>query len=47
MPRPRSSWHEQRVRVEGRVPIGHPLLDVDHGASPLRPVRHDPQLGRK
>ncbi len=47
MPRPGSSRDEQRVRVEGGVPLGHPLLHLHHGAPPLRPVRYDPQLRRK
>ena len=44
LPRLGPPRHQQRLRVEGRVPVGHPLLHVDDGAPPLRPVRHDPQL---
>lgn len=41
------SRHQQCFPIQSRIATGHPLFNVNNGASPFRPMRHDSQLPRK
>ena len=40
-----SPRYQQRLPVQSHVASGRALLNIDDGAPPFRPVRHDPQRG--